>query len=189
MPQRFTPPDRADYTERQREFYDRYASGPRANPDAAFHLIDAEGRLIGPPAIWVLSPETGFALAAIGYQMRWGIGFSERAREAVILAVGYTLESPFELYAHERAGRAAGWTDDDFAEIAARRTPATADAEVEAVLAATWEILDTGTLSDAAYAATLEALGLEHLFHLVALVSYYRMVATQLAVFGVLPPG
>jgi len=185
---RFTAPEPAEYTPRQAEFHRRYTTGPRADPAAPFRLIDGEGRLIGPPAVWVLSPEMGFALAGIGAEMRWGIGFSERTREAVILAVGYALDSPFERYAHEPAGRAVGWTDEDFAEIAARRAPRGADEEVAAALAATWEILDTGTLGDASYARALAALGLEHLFQLVALVSYYRMIATQLAVFGVLPP-
>jgi len=185
---RFTGPSREAYTPRQREFHERYTTGPRADPNAPFHLADADGNLIGPPSVWILSPEIGFALAGIGYQMRWGIDFSERAREAAILAVGYSLESPFELYAHERAGRAAGLSDADLGAIAARRIPEGADEEVRIALEAAWRILDTGTLDDETYARGLAVFGLERLFQLVALVSYYRMVATHLAVFGVVPP-
>lgn len=188
MTTRFTTPPRADFTPRQQAFYDRFTTGPRADPSAPFHLFDADGTLTGPPSIWIVSIEAGFALADFGYQMRWGIGFSEAAREAAILAVGYSLESPFEQYAHEPAGRDVGLTDADFEAIAARRVPEGADDEVRTALEVTWEIIDTGTLGDASYASALEVFGLERLFQLVSLVSYYRMVATQLAVFGILPP-
>lgn len=188
MSERFTPPPRVGYSARQREFHEAFTTGPRADPSAPFRLFDEHGDLTGPPSIWVLSPEVGFALSGIGHQMRWGIGFSQAAREAAILAVGYTLDSAFEQYAHEPAARAVGLSDADIADIAARRIPDGADAEVRGALEAAWEITDTGTLSDAAYANALEVFGLERLFQLVALVTYYRMVATQLAVFDIRPP-
>ena len=188
MSERFATPPRDGYTPRQREFYDRFTTGPRADPSAPFRLFDANGTLTGPPAVWIVSPEVGFALAGIGYQMRWGIGFSEQAREATILAVGHTLESPFELFAHEPAARAVGLTDEALSAIAARRIPDDADEQVRTALEVTWEVLETGTLGDASYARALAVFGLEQLFQLIALVSYYRMVATQLAVFGIVPP-
>lgn len=67
--------------------------------------------------------------------------------------------------------------------------PASADAEVRIALEAAWSILDTGTLDDRLYARGLAMLGLEHLFQLVTLVAYYRLIATQLAAFDVQPPG
>lgn len=92
---RFTPPDPSGYSERQRELAARYAPERRPEAHAVFPLADGDGRLLGPPALWVLSPDIGFSLAEFGYQMRWGIHLSGLAREAAILAVGYTLESPF----------------------------------------------------------------------------------------------
>ena len=188
MAPRFTTPDRHDYTPRQQAMYDRFTTGPRADPSAPFRLFDADGTLIGPPSIWVLSPEVGFALSGIGHQMRWGIGFSERTREAVILAVGHTLDSPFELFAHVPAARAVGIGDAELEAIAAGAVPEGADAEMRVGLEVAWEVLATGTLDDDAYARAAEVFGIEGLFQLVALITYYRMVATQLAVFGVLPP-
>ena len=185
---RFTGPARDAFTPEEQEFYDRYATGPRADPNAAFRLIDDEGTLIGPPSIWILAPHIGLALAQIGGHMRWGLDLSDRAREAAILAVGYTLESPFELFAHEPAGRAAGWSDDELAAIARRTVPESADDEIRTALDVAWRVTDTGALDDDSYAAALAVLGQQRLFQLVALVTYYRMVATQLAVFGVLPP-
>jgi alkylhydroperoxidase family enzyme len=185
---RFHSPEPSELSESQRELHLRYTTGRRADAHAVFPLSDENGRLLGPPAIWILSPEIGLALSEFGYQMRWGIHLSDRAREAAILAVGYGLDSPFELFAHERAARVAGWTDAEMAEIASGEVPTGADEEIRTALDVAWRILDAGTLDDASYARALDVLGLEQLFQLVTLVAYYRMVATQLAVFGVLPP-
>lgn len=186
---RFASPDRSAYTPAQQEFYDRYATGPRADPAQPFRLIDDAGTLIGPPSLWVLSPDIGLALAGIGFQMRWGLGISDRAREAVILAVAYAHDSPFELFAHEPAARAAGWTDDDLAALRSRTVPAGADDEGRTALEVAWHLLDAATLEADEYARASEYLGTENLFHVVTLVGYYRMVATQLAVFDIRPPG
>jgi len=185
---RFRPPAREELSERQQEFYRLYTTGPRASASAVFRLSDEEGNLMGPPAAWILAPEIGLALERFGYQMRYGIHVSDKAREAAILAVGYELRSPFELYAHERAGRAAGWTDEDLAAIAARRMPEGADEQVRTVLTVAWTLLERGTLSEEEYAQAEGVLGVEHLFEIVTLVGYYRMVAMQLAVFRILPP-
>lgn len=185
---RFESPDRSAYSPAQREFYDRYATGPRADPAQPFRLIDDTGTLIGPPSLWVLSPDIGLALAGIGFQMRWGLAISDRAREAVILAVADAHDSAFERFAHEPAARAAGWGDDDLAALRAREVPGDADDEVRAALEVTWRLLDAGALDGGEYARAEEYLGTEKLFHVVTLVGYYRMVATQLAVFDIRPP-
>lgn len=185
---RFPSPDRSTYTARQQEFYERYATGPRADPAQPFRLIDDSGTLIGPPSLWVLSPDIGLALAGIGSHMRWGLDLSDRAREAVILAVGYAHDSPFELFAHEPAARAAGWSDDDLGALRAGRVPPGADEEVRVSLEVAWRLLDAATLDAEEYARAAEYLGPVRLFHLVTLVGYYRMVATQLAVFDIQPP-
>jgi alkylhydroperoxidase family enzyme len=185
---RFDPPGRAAYTPAQQAFYERYATGPRAAPDQPFRLIDDSGALIGPPSVWVTSPEIGLALAGIGYQMRWGLDLSDRAREAVILAVGYAYDSPFELYAHEPAARAAGWTDDDLRVIREGGDPDSADDEVRTALHVARRLLAAPALDAAEYAGAAEFFGVERLFQLVTLIGYYRLVATQLAVFDIQPP-
>jgi len=178
----------ADMTPRQLDFHGRYTTGPRADPSSPFRLSDERGVLLGPPSAWVLAPEIGLALEQLGWQMRYGIHLSDKGREAAILAVAYHERSPFELYAHEAAGRAAGFTDEDLAAIAERRVPADADEELVTVLEAAWRLLDAGTLDDAEFASAVDVLGLPRVFELVTLVGYYRMVALQLAAFRILPP-
>jgi alkylhydroperoxidase family enzyme len=185
---RFDPPDRAAYTPEQQSFYERYATGPRADPAQPFRLIDDAGTLIGPPSVWVTSPGIGLALAGIGSEMRWGLDLSDRAREAVILAVAYAFDSPFELFAHEPGARAAGWSDDDLAAIRAGGAPDSADDEVRIALDVARRLLAADTLDADEYARAAEFFGAARLFQLVTLTGYYRMVATQLAVFDIQPP-
>ncbi|MET7399136.1 carboxymuconolactone decarboxylase family protein [Dactylosporangium sp. NPDC005572] len=180
--------DPADMTDGQRAVYDRYATGPRAAPDNPFLLVDPDGRLQGPPAVWVLSPVFGQALQQIGAAVRFGSRLPTRACEMAILLAGHHHDSAFELYAHERAGAAAGLTEADLAALADDRDPAGLS-EVEAcVLRTTRSVLARGTLDDGEFRDAAAVLGEAGLFELVTILGYYTMVAWQLAVFDVQPP-
>jgi 4-carboxymuconolactone decarboxylase len=172
----------------QREIYDRFRTGPRAAPDSPFTLLHPDGGLIGPPNAWLLSPAVGNVLEQLGGTMRYGLGLPGRCREIAILLVAYHRASAFELYAHRPAGRAAGLTEDEIEGLATEPGPDLPDPAERAVHAATRAMLRTGTLSDAEYADAVDALGASGLFELVVLIGYYQLVATQLAVFGVVPP-
>lgn len=179
--------DPADMTDGQRTLYDWYATGPRAAPDSPFSLVDAEGRLQGPPAVWILSPTFGHALQQIGGAVRFGSRLPARAREIAILLVGHHHRSAFELYAHRLAGAAAGLTEADLAALADGKEP-TGMSDVEACMfRTTRRILDRGTLDDDEFRAAVGMLGEAGLLELVTIVGYYNMVAWQLAVFDVQP--
>lgn len=179
--------DPTDMTQAQRALYELYVTGPRAAPDSPFRLVDADGRLQGPPAVWILSPAFGQALQHIGGTVRFHSRLPARAREIAILLVGHHHRSAFELYAHRRAGAAAGLTDADLAALADHREPA-GMSDVEAcIYRTTRQILDRGTLDDAEYRDATGVLGEAGLLELVTIVGYYNMVAWQLAVFDVQP--
>lgn len=186
---RFTTPGLAEMTGAQREIYALFTSGPRAGPGAAFSLAGAAGQLAGPPAVWLLSPPVGLALEKVGHAVRFQLQVPPRTREIVILLTGHHHASPFEVYAHTRAGLAAGLSQADLDALAAGQQPALADETERAAYAATREILATGTLSDESYAAAVAVLTERGLFEVVALIGWYGMLAVQLAVFGVRPPG
>jgi 4-carboxymuconolactone decarboxylase len=175
-------------TAEQTEIYARFTGGRRAAPGSAFSLVHPDGGLIGPPNTWLLSPPLAAVFERIGYAMRYELQLSDRSREIAILLQAFHLASPFELYAHRQAGRAAGLTDAEIEGLATRAEPEFRDDEERAVFTATLAILDRGTLHDAEFTSAVAALGERSLFELVALVGYYAMVATQLAVFGVQPP-
>ena len=178
----------ADMTAQQREFYDKYATGVRAAPGSTFPLVDAEGHLMGPPAVWVLSQPLGLALERFGYAIRYELSLSRRAQEIAILMVAQHRQSEFERFAHAQAGLTAGLTDDDLAALAAGRPPALDNDEERAVYKATKHILDTGSLDDTAYQAAADVLTAPRLFELVTLIGYYLMLASQLSVFDIKPP-
>jgi len=180
------PPD--TLTAEQLEFYNLFATGPRAAPDAAFSLLDADRALTGPPSAWLLAPPIGYALEKLGAAIRFGLTLTPRESEAAILTVAYNEAQPFELHAHLPAARKAGWTDDDLADIRAGRDPEGASAGERAALTVARRLVDAGTLDDTEYAIAREELGERRLFELVTLVGYYRMMALQLNVFAIDPP-
>ena len=179
---------REEMTERQRELHDRFTTGPRADPSNPFRLHDDEGFLTGPPSAWVLSPEIGHALERLGGEMRWGIRPSGPTREAVIPAVAHHEGSPFELFAHEPAGRAEGLDDEDLAALRAGRAPAGATEETRVAHALAIELLRTRGISEETWAEADRVLGRPAVFEVVTLVGYYQMLALALAAFEILPP-
>ena len=181
--------DLADLTAQQREFYDRYATGVRASTGTSFALVDADGQLLGPPAVWVLSQPLGLALERFGYAIRYELGLSRRAQEIAILMVAQHRNSEFERFAHEQAGRQAGLTDDDLAALAAGRAPELDSPEERAVYEVTRRVLAAQSLTAPEYEEFASALSVPRLFELVTLIGYYLMLATQLAVFDIQPPG
>jgi 4-carboxymuconolactone decarboxylase len=189
MTGRFTSPAPADLSAEQQAFYKLFATGRRAQPGNPFSLVDDSGRLQGPPAAWVLVPPVGRALEQLGGAMRYELTLPDRAREIAILLVGHHHESPFELHAHTRAGAAAGLSPEDLDALAAGRPPALTTGAERVTYAVTTAILAAGTLDDDQYALAVAELGTGGLFELTTLIGYYTMLAIQLSVFGLLPPG
>lgn len=187
MSERLGTLDVAHMTDEQRELYRRFTTGPRADPSSPFSLVDADGHLTGPPSLWVRVPTLGRALEQLGMAVRFHATLPPRAREIVILMVGHHHRCAFELYAHLRAARAAGFTDAELTALAEGRFEPRD--EVERVAhRVTRQLLDTGTLSDAAYREARAVLSTEELAELVTLAGFYTMVAFQLNAFAITPP-
>jgi 4-carboxymuconolactone decarboxylase len=180
--------DPADMSAEQRDLYQLYTTGPRVAPESPFTLIAADGKLQGPPAVWVISPTFGKALQHIGGAVRFDSRLPYRAREIAILLVGHHHQSAFELYAHERAGAAAGLTEADLAALASGQEPAQLSDVEAGVFATTQRILDRGTLDEDEFRDAAGRLSEPGLLELVTIVGYYNMVAWQLAVFDIQPP-
>ena len=189
MTARFTSPGPDEMSPEQQDLYRLFATGRRAQPGSAFSLVDEVGRLQGPPAAWVLVPPVGHALEQLGGAMRYELTLPARAREIAVLLVAHHHKSPFELHAHTRAGAAAGLSPEDLDALAAGQPPALTTEAERVTYAATRRILATGTLDEHEYALAVRELGTGQLFELVTLIGYYAMLAVQLSVFGLLPPG
>jgi 4-carboxymuconolactone decarboxylase len=177
-----------EMTPEQAEVYAKFASGKRAAPGSAFSLVHPDGGLTGPPNAWLLSPPLARVLDRVGWAMRFELTLSDRSREIAILLHAFHRASPFELYAHRKAGRAAGLSDAEIEGLATCNPPDFGSAEERVAFATTLALLDRKDLDDAEYAAAVATLGERALFELVALLGHYDSVATQLAVFRVQPP-
>lgn len=177
-----------DMSAEQRELYDKFATGRRAQPGNPFTLVHPDGGLTGPANAWLLSPPVGRALEHVGGTMRFELTLSARCREIAILLVAFRRDSAFELYAHRSAARAAGLRDAEIEALAVPPGPSFASSDERTVQTTTNALLANGTLDAAEYADAVASLGERGLLELVVLVGYYQLLATQLAVFGVEPP-
>ena len=189
MTKRFTSPAPAEMTEEQLALYQLFATGRRAQPGTPFSLVDETGRLQGPPAAWVLAPPFGRALEQLGGAVRYERTLPARASEIAILLVAHHYQSPFELHAHTLAGAAAGLSQADLDALAAGEPPALTTEPERVIYALTRRILAAGAVDDDEYAQAVAVLGAAGLLELTTLLGWYSMLAIQLSVFGLLPPG
>jgi 4-carboxymuconolactone decarboxylase len=173
----------AELAPAQRALYDAITGGPRASQAGTVPITDADGQLLGPFAIMLLSPEVGNAMQQVGATIRFGTALTGRERELAILAVAGALNSEFERLAHVPAARGLGLTEPQIdAALAGRAADGlSADEAIVGRLALAMTV--DRTLSDDDYSAGVEALGQERLAELTWLVGYYSALALSLAVF------
>jgi 4-carboxymuconolactone decarboxylase len=97
--------------------------------------------------------------------------------ELAIILTARRWRAQYEWYAHRRLAIEAGldpaWADD----IAEHRRPAAMDAEAAAVYDFATELLDTGAVSDATYAAVLDRFGEVGVVDLIGAVGYYCLIS------------
>jgi 4-carboxymuconolactone decarboxylase len=173
----------AELAPAQRALYDAITGGPRAGQAGTVPITDADGQLLGPFAIMLLSPEVGNAMQQVGAKIRFGTALTGRERELAILTVAGALGSEFERFAHVPAARALGLTDPQIDAALTGRTAdgLSADEAIVARLALAMTV--DRTLSDEDYSGGVAALGRERLAELTWLVGYYSALALSLAVF------
>ena len=173
----------AELAPAQRALYDAITGGPRASQAGTVPITDADGQLLGPFAVMLLSPEVGNAMQQVGATIRFGTALTGRERELAILTVAGALNSEFERLAHVPAARGLGLTEPQIDAALAGRTAdgLSADEAIVGRLALTMTV--DRTLSDEDYAGAVGALGQERLAELTWLVGYYSALALSLAVF------
>jgi 4-carboxymuconolactone decarboxylase len=167
----------------QRALYDAITGGPRASQAGTVPITDADGQLLGPFAIMLLSPAVGNAMQQVGATIRFGTALTGRERELAILTVAGALNSEFERLAHVPAARGLGLTEPQIDAALAGRAVDGLSADEAMVGRLALAMTVDRTLSDDDYAAGVEALGPERLAELTWLVGYYSALALSLAVF------
>jgi 4-carboxymuconolactone decarboxylase len=167
----------------QRALYDAITGGPRASQAGTVPITDEAGRLLGPFAIMLLSPEVGNAMQQVGAKIRFGTALTGRERELAILTVAGALRSEFEQLAHVPAARSLGLTQPQIDATLAGRIADGLSADEAMIGRLALAMTVERTLSDEDYADAIAALGQQRLAELTWLVGYYSALALSLAVF------
>jgi alkylhydroperoxidase family enzyme len=146
-------------------------------------IVDESGRLLGPFAVMLLTPEIGNAVQQVGAKIRFATALTARERELAILAVAGVLRSDFERLAHEPAALRAGLTKAQVNAVLSGQVPDGLDGD-EALIGRLAQVMTADrTLADEDYEAGLAALGQARLAELTWLVGYYSALALALSVF------
>lgn len=171
---RLPPLDPAKLSGRQAEVYQRIASGPR-------------GRVRGPLAIWLHSPDFAERAQTIGEYLRWKSPISGRLTELAICIVARHWTAQFEWYVHAPLAVKEGIAQAAIDAIARGERPLLDKADERIVYNVASELLETRTLSDATYTEAVDLLGIPALVDLSGLVGYYTLGAFSLNTFSVEP--
>jgi alkylhydroperoxidase family enzyme len=172
-----------DLDDAQRSLYEAITNGPRSSPSRAVPLTDELGRLMGPFAVMLLTPELGDAVQQVGARIRFATALSDRQRELAILTVAGELRSDFERLAHVPVALRAGLTGAQLDAVLGGQAAEGLAAEEELACRLTRRMIREHGLSDDDYAAGTAGLGQARLAELTWLVGYYSALALALAVF------
>lgn len=171
---RFTPLDRLTLSAEQQRVVDEVRAGRRGTVPANV-------------VAWLASPELARRAAHLGEHVRYETSLPARLSELAILVVGRHWSCAYEWAVHAGEAARAGVAAETIDDIAHGRRPALA-ADESVVYEAARDLVTTGRLSDATYAAALTTLGERGLTNLVGVVGYYTLVAFTLNAREVPPP-
>jgi 4-carboxymuconolactone decarboxylase len=165
------------------------ASATPAQLAAWDRIAQSRGRVAGPFAALLHSPELARRIAETGHYVRFDGPLAQADRELAIITVARAFDCRYEWAAHAVLARRAGVREEAIVAVGERRAPAgltPAEAEVHGYAAA---LLGEHRVSDAAFAALERRFGREGLVDLTATIGYYAMIACALNAFGIEPAG
>ncbi len=165
-------------TPEQRRVAEAIQSGPRG------------AGLRGPFNALLRSPELADLVQRVGAYVRFGSSIPARLNELAIIVTGRKWTAQYEFYAHRRLAIEAGLRAEIADAVAQGRRPENmAEDEAEVYDFAT-ELLNTGEVSDAAFARVKARFGDRGVVDLIGACGYYSLVSMVLNVAQVkLPAG
>jgi 4-carboxymuconolactone decarboxylase len=165
---RFTELTPETMTQEQRKVAEAIQSGPRG------------AGLRGPFNALLRAPELADLVQRVGAYVRFSSSLPARLNELAIIIAGRHWTAQYEFYAHRKLALAAGLAPAIADAVAAGRRPDGMTAEEAAVHDFASELVGTGQVSDAHYAAVHERWGERGVIDLVGAVGYYSMVSMVL---------
>ncbi len=153
-------------------------------------ISQSRGRVAGPFAALLHSPELAHRVASAGHYVRFDGPLPQTVREIAIITVARALDAQYEWAAHAVLARNAGVREEVITAIRERKAPAGFTAEETQVWGYANALIREHRVSDKDFAALQARFGLEGLVDLTAVVGYYAMIACALNAFDVEPtPG
>ena len=158
-----------------------------AGRDAGYATALPDGRLIGPFNALVRVPSIA------GPHLAWANAIAASpvpsdVREVIVLAVAAEWRADYERYAHERAARAAGFTQAVIEAIGEGREPAGLDPRARAAYCLAVALVRDHDVDDAVYGVALQTFGEPVVVALVELIGQYLVTSALLTCFRVPAP-
>jgi len=174
---RLQPPSLEQMTPEQRAVHDDIVSGPR-------------GKLQGPLAVWLTSPELADKAQRLGQFCRFETSLPPQLSELAILVTGRFWGAEFEWWAHKRIGLEAGLDPQLVEAVRQRRVPEFANDDQRIVYDVATQMHRDHRISDRTYSEAVELLGEAGVVDLVGILGYYTLISMTLNAFQVpLPAG
>lgn len=174
---RLQPPSLEQMTPEQRAVHDDIVSGPR-------------GKLQGPLAVWLTSPELADKAQRLGRFCRFETSLPPQLSELAILVTGRFWGAEFEWWAHKRIGLEAGLDPQLVEAVRQRRVPEFAGDDQRIVYDVATQLHRDHRISDRTYSEAVELLGETGVVELVGILGYYTLISMTLNAFQVpLPAG
>ncbi|HVA06147.1 MAG TPA: carboxymuconolactone decarboxylase family protein [Acidimicrobiales bacterium] len=171
------PPDSLD--DDQRAYWESVVSGPRGpslgpSPRSLGALFDT----------WIRAPKAGQPAAQLGEQLRFFGTLDDLLREMVTLTVAAHWGAEFEFWAHAKAAKSAGLSDEIIEALRKGTTPPLSDRDL-LVYSVVGDLLQAKGMSDSVYDELHSLLGESALVELVMVVGYYSMVCISMRAFAI----
>lgn len=171
MSARLAPPDRGALDPEQEAVARLIEAGPR-------------GRVAGPLAVWLHSPELARHAQGLGAHVRYD-ALPARLSELAILVAARVWGAGYEWAHHAPIALAEGWDEAAVDAIAHARVPALPDDASRAAFDCAVGLHRDRALSEATAARVLEVMGPRGTVDLVGLCGYYGLISMSILAFGV----
>jgi 4-carboxymuconolactone decarboxylase len=161
-----------------------------AHHDVFDAITRSRGRISGPFAVLLHSPDLAGRAAHLGAYVRFESALTPVQRELAILATARAMDCAYEWAYHAPEARKAGVGAETIAAIREQRGPSAFDTEAAEIVEYVRQLLTTHRADDATFTALRARLGVQGIVELTATVGYYAMLACTLNAFEVMPePG
>lgn len=150
-------------------------------------IAQSRGRVVGPFAVLLNSPETAGRVATLGHYLRFESTLKPMIHELAILTVTREFDCQYAWTAHEPLARQAGVRDEAIAALRDRKAPAGLTEEEAAIVRYGQELVRKHQVSEGTFQAALSRLGNQGITELTATMGYYTLLGFALNAFDIQP--